>query len=73
MKTSIEAPATISPATAAEINILAAKGFGVDGIERMAPDTARHIAAADYVQQARDGGELVGFAFYTRQLWRPCD
>lgn len=70
IRTSIETPRAITPKTAAEINDLAAKGFGVNSSQEMAPDTERHIASSDYIQQARHNGELVGFALYTRQLWR---
>ena len=53
-----------------DINYVASRGFGGLDPNDMIADTARHIAAADAVQQAREADVLQAFALYRPCLWR---
>ena len=70
MKLSLEIAASLNDRDVSAINEIAAAGFGFDEPEAMLADTVRHIQSADIVQKAVQGRELVGFALYTRCLWR---
>ena len=69
MKISMETPGNLRASEIETINTLAGLGFGQNAAD-MLDDTRQHIEGADYVQQAHEDGETVGFALYRRCLWR---
>jgi hypothetical protein len=73
MKLSIEHPSSLSKKEQHAINEVASSSFGVDNPADMLDDTIDHLHAAEYVQQAVVGREVVGFALYRSVLWRQSD
>lgn len=69
MKISMETPSNLRASEIETINTLAGLGFGQNAAD-MLEDTKRHVETADYVQQAEEDGETIGFALYKRCLWR---
>jgi len=65
----METPGNLRASEVETINTLASLGFGQDARD-MLEDTQRHVEGADYIQQAHEDGETVGFALYRRCLWR---
>jgi hypothetical protein len=50
---------------------ITASGFGRENDEHNYEDTRTHLESADYLQTLHDDEQLVAFAAYRRQLWRP--
>jgi hypothetical protein len=50
---------------------ITARGFGRENNEHNYEDTRAHLESADYLQTLHDDEQLVAFAAYRRQLWRP--
>jgi O-glycosyl hydrolase len=50
---------------------ITAKGFGREADEHNYQDTRVHLESADFLQTLHDDEQLVAFAAYRRQLWRP--
>lgn len=53
-----------------EVNYVAMCGFGGKSLERMRPDTVRHLEAAHTIQRVRFDDALQAFALYRPCLWR---
>lgn len=70
MKFFIEHPANLNKQEQRAINEIAGSSFGLSNPEDMLDDTISHLDAAEYVQQATVGREVIGFALYRSVLWR---
>lgn len=50
---------------------LTARGFGRENDEHNYEDTRAHLESAEFLQTLHEDDQLVAFAAYRRQLWRP--